>query len=127
MQEGADIDDGAGQSLKTIDKRAALADWIKSQQDAGIEPDIPPELLDGAFRKSFKDMTVEEFRGLLDTVKQIEHLGRLKQHLLTAKGRRECRGRARNGDRGKHRAARGRPHRRHPHADHKHGPCAAGS
>ena len=78
-----------GQSLKTIDKRAALADWIKSQQDAGIEPDIPPELLDGAFRKSFKDMTVEEFRGLLDAVKQIEHLGRLKQYLLTAKGRRE--------------------------------------
>lgn len=78
-----------GQSLTAIDKRAALADWIKSQQDAGIEPDIPPELLDGAFRKSFKDMTVEEFRGLLDAVKQIEHLGRLKQYLLTAKGRRE--------------------------------------
>jgi hypothetical protein len=73
-----------GQSLKAIDKRAALADWLKAQREAGLEPDIPPELENEAFRKSYRDMTVEEFRGLLDTVKQIEHLGRLKHRLLTA-------------------------------------------
>lgn len=73
-----------GQSNKAIDKRAALADWIKAQRDAGLEPDIPAKLENEAFRKSYKDMTVEEFRGLVDTVKQIEHLGRLKHRLLTA-------------------------------------------
>lgn len=77
-----------GQSLKAIDKRKSLAEWYAAQQEAGMEPDIPPELLDAAYRTSYKDMTVEEFRGLVDTVKQIEHLGRLKQYLLTTRERR---------------------------------------
>lgn len=76
-------------SNKAVDRRAALVEWIQSQRDKGMEPDIPPELVDAAFRKSYKDMTVEEFRGLVDTVKQIEHLGRLKNKLLTAAGQRE--------------------------------------
>ena len=73
-----------GQSLKAIDKRKSLAEWIESQREQGLEPDVPPELVNEAFRKSYKDMTVEEFRGLVDTIKQIEHLGRLKKKLLTA-------------------------------------------
>lgn len=73
-----------GQSLKAIDKRAALAEWLKAQREAGFEPDIPPALENEALRMSYKDLTVEEFRGLVDTVKQIEHLGRLKHKLLTA-------------------------------------------
>lgn len=78
-----------GQSLKAIDKRTSLASWIKEQNDIGIEPEIPPELVEQAQRKHFKDMTVEELRGLRDTVKQIEHIGRLKNRLLTAKDKRE--------------------------------------
>ena len=77
------------QSLKAIDKRASLAEWLTAQRDAGLEPDVPMELQAEAFRKSYKDMTVEEFQGLVDTVKQIEHLGRLKRKLLTAKDQRE--------------------------------------
>ena len=77
-----------GQSGKDIDKRKALAEWITSQQDAGLEPDIPQQLVNEAFRKSYKDMTVEELRGLIDTIKQIEHLGRLKHKLLTARDQR---------------------------------------
>jgi hypothetical protein len=73
-----------GQSNKAVDKRTALAEWITAQRDAGLEPDIPPELENEAFRTSYKNMTVEEFRGLVDTVRQIEHLGRLKHKLLTA-------------------------------------------
>jgi len=73
-----------GQSLKAIDKRKSLMEWLNAQRDAGFEPDVPPELENEALRKSYKDMTVEEFRGLVATVKQIEHLGRLKQRLLTA-------------------------------------------
>jgi hypothetical protein len=79
----------SGQSLKAIDKRTALADWIKSQEAQGFEPTISDELRNEALRKSFKDMTVEEFRGLVDAVKNIEHLGKLKQKLLTAAEDRE--------------------------------------
>lgn len=77
-----------GQSLKAIDKRTTLAAWMESQREMGLEPDIPEQLQNEALRKSYKDMTVAEFRGLIDTVKQIEHLGRLKHLLLTAKNQR---------------------------------------
>lgn len=73
-----------GQSNKAVDKRTALADWIRAQREAGLEPDIPSELENEAFRTSYKNLTVEEFRGIVDTVRQIEHLGRLKHKLLTA-------------------------------------------
>lgn len=73
-----------GQSNKAVDKRTALAEWIKAQREAGLEPDISTELENKAFRTSYKNLTVEEFRGLVDAVRQIEHLGRLKHKLLTA-------------------------------------------
>ena len=71
-------------SLKAMDKRTALAAWLKSQEEQGFEPSIPEDLQNEAFRKPYKEMTVEELRGLVDSVKQIEHLGRLKNRLLTA-------------------------------------------
>lgn len=73
-----------GQSNKAVDKRTALAEWIKAQREAGLEPDIPAALENEAFRTSYKNLTVEDFRGLVDSVRQIEHLGRLKHKLLTA-------------------------------------------
>lgn len=78
-----------GVSLKAIDKRVTLLAWVQAQQDLGLDPTVPEELLDEAARKSYKDMTVEEFRGLTDTVRNIEHLGRLKDKLLTLKDKRE--------------------------------------
>lgn len=71
-------------SNKAMDKRVALASWLKSQEEQGLEPTIPEDLQNEAFRKPYKELTVEEFRGLIDTVKQIEHLGRLKNRLLLA-------------------------------------------
>ncbi len=73
-----------GQSLKSIDKRKALAKWIGEQEELGIELELPEKITAEAFRQSYKDMSIEEFRGLIDSVKQIEHLGRLKETLLTA-------------------------------------------
>lgn len=78
-----------GQSLKAIDKRTTLAKWIQGQEEAGLEPDVPEWLQDEAARAHFKNLTLEEFRGVVDSVKQIEHLGRLKKRLLTAKDQRE--------------------------------------
>lgn len=76
-------------SNAAAEKRASLAAWIKDQEDRGLTPVIPDELRDEAFRKPYREMTVEEFRGLVDAVRNIEHLGRLKNKLLTAAKQRE--------------------------------------
>lgn len=78
-----------GQSLRAIDKRTALSQWMEQQAQEGIEPDIPDYLMHEANRTHYKNMTVEQFRGLVESVRQIEHLGRLKKKLLTAKDQRE--------------------------------------
>lgn len=78
-----------GQSLRAIDKRTTLAQWVAAQEQAGLEPDIPDYIMAEANRTSYKNLTVEEFQGMVDSVKQIEHLGRLKKKLLTAKDQRE--------------------------------------
>lgn len=77
-----------GVSIKAIERRASLADWVKNQQEMGLNPAVPEELLNEAARKSYKEMTVEEFRGIVDTVRNIEHLGRLKDKLLTLQDQR---------------------------------------
>ncbi|MDZ7918520.1 JAB domain-containing protein [Rhodoferax sp.] len=79
----------ASTSLRAIDKRKSLVEWMEGQAELGLEPSIPDELLQEANRKSFKEMTVEEVRGLRDTIKQIEHIGRLKNKLLLARDKRE--------------------------------------
>lgn len=78
-----------GQSLKSIDQRKSLAQWVTAQEDLGIGVELPEKVRAEAFRQSYKDMTVEEFRGVVDSVRQIEHLGRLKARLLTAKTNRD--------------------------------------
>jgi hypothetical protein len=77
-----------GTTLKNIDKRKSLAAWITQQEELGIEVDLPSKVKAEAYRQSYKDMTVEELRGLIESVKQIEHLGRLKERLLTAQDNR---------------------------------------
>lgn len=74
-----------GQSMRAIDKRTALAKWIEERANEGTEPDIPEWLQAEAAREHYKNLTVEQFRGLVDSVRQIEHLGRLKNKLLTAR------------------------------------------
>lgn len=76
-------------TLKDIDKRKALIEWVQAEQAKGNEPVVPQKLLDEAFRMSYKDMTLEDFRGLVDTVRNIEHLGRLKDKLLKIQDQRE--------------------------------------
>ncbi len=78
----------SGQSLRAIDKRTSLAQWIEARSDEGTEPDIDPWLVAEANRTHYKNLTVEQLRGLEDAVRQIEHLGRLKQRLLTARDKR---------------------------------------
>ena len=72
-------------SGKALDRRESLRQWYTAQEEMGLTPVIPQYLLDDAQLTSYKDMTVEELRGLVDSVKNIEHLGKLKHKLLTLK------------------------------------------
>ncbi|HAZ61018.1 MAG TPA: hypothetical protein DCY89_05530 [Gammaproteobacteria bacterium] len=76
-------------SLRTLDRRASLREWLDSQEEVGLVPEIDPALADDARTVNYKEMTVEEFRGLVDAVRAIEHLGRLKKRLLTSRDKRE--------------------------------------
>jgi hypothetical protein len=74
---------------REAERRQSLADWIKKQEDLGLQPVIDDALLADLERKPYREMTLEELRGLYDAVRNIEHLGRLKHKLLTAKDARE--------------------------------------
>ena len=71
-------------SLKAIDARTTLANWVQSQMEAGYSPEIAPELLAETMRVPYKNLTVDQFRDLIDAVKTIEHMGRTQQDMLTS-------------------------------------------
>jgi hypothetical protein len=74
---------------RAVDRRVSLRDWLAEQAEEGIEPDIDPAIANEALRTSWRELTVDELRALRDAVQQIEHVGRLKTKLLTAKDLRE--------------------------------------
>lgn len=74
---------------KQADRRKSLSAWVERQREMGFDPLIDEELLDEANRVPYREMTVEEMRGLRDTIKNIEHLARLKKKLLLAKDQRD--------------------------------------
>ena len=76
-------------SGKALDRRQSLRDWYADQIERGYNPAIPDALMDNMAATHYKDMTIEQFRGLVDAVKSIEHLGRLKQRLQDGQEMRE--------------------------------------
>ena len=76
-------------SLIDLERRESLAAWVQAQQDAGFEPMIPENLLMEAAKTHYKRMTLDEFRELVDAIKNIEHLGRLKYKLVQNARKRE--------------------------------------
>lgn len=69
-------------TLKEIDaKRTPLAEWLatESERMSAVMPDMPAWILNESNRTSYKDLTVEEFRGVLDAVKQLEMLARREE------------------------------------------------
>ncbi|CUJ71451.1 MULTISPECIES: hypothetical protein [Achromobacter] len=75
-------------SLRQIDaaKTQSLAEFIASESERldAVTPDLPAYILDEGFRRHYKDMSVEEFRGLVDSVRQLANLARREQKMYTA-------------------------------------------
>ena len=71
-------------SLKEMDKRTSLADWIAGQLELGLEVDISKELVDQTNKISYRNMTLSQFNDLVDAVKTIEYMGKNENAVLTA-------------------------------------------
>lgn len=68
-----------GRAKETRLELQALAEWMKAKEtDDEAQLMIPPEILDAQRKTHFRDLTLEEFRGLRDMVYNIETQGRRK-------------------------------------------------
>ena len=68
-------------------KALQLAQWVESQKALGYTPVENADMLNESVRMHYKDMTVEQLRGLMDTVKAVERIGRERQR-ITVDGQR---------------------------------------
>ena len=76
-------------SLKDLDRRTSLLQFIRKMEEQGRAHNIDAEYIaEIQAKRNYREMTVEEMRVLVDTVKGIEHLGRLKNKMLTARDKR---------------------------------------
>lgn len=76
-------------SLKDLDKRTSLLQFVKKMEEQGRAHNIDAEYIaEIQAKRNYREMTVEEMRVLVDTMKGIEHLGRLKNKMLTARDKR---------------------------------------
>ena len=78
-------------SDKVLERRSALATWLAHVQGAEGLPaiDLPAIVLDEMRRANFSTLTVEEFFGVTDGLRQLAHLAGLKNRLLRRGAKRE--------------------------------------
>lgn len=68
--------------IKTLARRQSLVDFAEQQAQLGLIVNVPDELLDEARLVNYKNVPVDELRAVYDTVRNIEHIARLKDKLL---------------------------------------------
>ena len=68
-----------------------LSAYVDRMIEAGREAElsIDPSLMDEARRLHYTRLSVDELRGLFDTIQNIDHMGRFKQKLIDAKRKRD--------------------------------------
>lgn len=78
---------------KELAKRKSLTEFLATQLANGTITEaqiaIPPKVIANARRQHYTQLTAEDFAGLTDAVKNLAHLGVLKQKLLKAQDTRE--------------------------------------
>ncbi len=75
-------------------RKLAFRAWVEEQEAAGAPIEVPEELLNDAYRKSWLEMSVEELLGVVDTLKHLEHLARFRGKLLRQREKAELDARA---------------------------------
>lgn len=71
-------------TLKDVADRKSLRDFVEAQRKAGYEPGIPAELLNEAYKTSWKSMSNDQLHSLIDSMRSIDHLSGLKTKLLAS-------------------------------------------
>lgn len=69
-------------SLTEIGRRESLAAWIERQEEEGNAVSIPQNLIDSSRQINWKQISIDDLRGIYDAVRNIEHLARLKNKLI---------------------------------------------
>lgn len=69
--------------LSKLERRQSLSDWIAEQEAAGLEPSIDPVLINDARQINYRQLSNDELAAIYDAVRNIEHLARLKNKLMT--------------------------------------------
>lgn len=70
-------------TLRALDRRQSLRDWMTQQQEAGRHVDLPAEILDRTGRVNWREVTIEELQAVYDAIKNLEHTARLKTKLMS--------------------------------------------
>ena len=78
-------------SAKAEQRKGSLLNYVARMTAEGRENElsIPETVLNDAKRRPYKRLSVDELRGVVDTLKNIEHTARLKQKLKDAKRERD--------------------------------------
>src|SRR3546814_119170 len=76
-------------SQRSIERQANFEEWAKEQEAAGHDLVVPASFAVTLGTTHWSRLSVEQLLGLDDAVKQIIHLGRLKQTLIDNKERRD--------------------------------------
>lgn len=73
-------------SAKEIEKNALLKDWVAAEAErlAAPAPILSEQVENEAIRTHYKNLTVEEFRGLVESIKQLEHMARREHQAFLA-------------------------------------------
>jgi len=58
-----------------------LQEWVDSQVAAGMMPSVTPEMLMPSFRKPYRELSVEEFRGMVDTIRSLEETSKSRNNI----------------------------------------------
>lgn len=74
---------------KAIYRRQSLAEFIAKQEEAEAPVIIAESLRNESELKNYKQMNLEEIRGLEDAIRNIDHLSKTKNELMVNKQRRE--------------------------------------
>ena len=79
------------QSRRQVASNESLREFVQRMTEEGRESElaISQKLLDASEKKHYSRMSVDEFRGLMDTVQNIEHMGRFKRKLIDQKNKRD--------------------------------------
>jgi hypothetical protein len=74
---------------KALKRRETLGAWVQAELAKGNNPNVDPRLLGEIELTHYRQVPMDEFRGLYDTIKNIDHLGRLKNQLLLEQEKRD--------------------------------------